>query len=58
MFRQPEELRRILGSASLYHVLDVGPRAPVKLPQQMRPATLPGADGSELVPYLYYLILS
>lgn len=55
MFRQPEELRRILGSASLYHVLDVGPRAPVKLPQQMKPAGLPGADGSELVPYLYYL---
>ena len=55
MFREPEELRRILGSASLYHVLDVGPRAPVKLPQQMKPATLPGADGSELVPYLYYL---
>ncbi|MEW6750860.1 MAG: AAA family ATPase, partial [Candidatus Latescibacterota bacterium] len=55
MFREPEELRRVLGSASLYHVLDVGPRAPVKLPQQMRPATLPGADGGELVPYLYYL---
>lgn len=55
MFRQPEELRRILASASLYHVLDVGPRAPVKLPQQMKPATLPGADGGELVPYLYYL---
>jgi predicted ATPase len=52
MFRPPEELRRILGSASLYHVLDVGPRAPVKLPQQMKPATLPGGDGSELVPYL------
>ncbi|MFH0900238.1 MAG: AAA family ATPase [Pseudomonadota bacterium] len=55
MFREPEELRRVLGSASLYHVLDVGPRAPVKLPQQMKPATSPGDDGSELVPYLYYL---
>jgi len=55
MFRQPEELRRILGSASLYHALDVGPRAPVKLPQSMKPSTLPGADGSELVPFLYYL---
>ncbi|MEW5983761.1 MAG: AAA family ATPase [Acidobacteriota bacterium] len=55
MFREPEELRRILGSASLYHVLDVGPRAPIKLPQQMKPASLPGADGGELVPYLYYL---
>jgi predicted ATPase len=55
MFRQPEELRRILGSATQYHVLDVGPRAPVKLPQQMKPATLPGADGEGLVSYLYYL---
>jgi len=55
MFRQPEELRRILATATHYHVLDVGPRAPVKLPQQMKPATLPGADGEDIVPYLYYL---
>ena len=55
MFRQPEELRRILATATQYHVLDVGPRAPVKLPQQMKPASLPGSDGGDLVPYLYYL---
>lgn len=55
MFRQPEELRRILATATQYHVLDVGPRAPVKMPQQMKPATLPGPDGADLVPYLYYL---
>ena len=55
MFRQPEELRRILGSVTQYHVLDVGPRAPVKLPQQMKPADLPGADGEDLIPFLYYL---
>lgn len=55
MFQQPEELRRILSSATLYHALDVGPRAPVKLPQQMKPAGLPGADGEDLVPFLYYL---
>jgi len=55
MFRQPEEMRRILATATQYHVLDVGPRAPVKLPQAMKPATLPGADGEDLVPYLYYL---
>lgn len=55
MFRQPEELRRILATATQYHVLDVGPRAPVKLPQPMKPATLPGPDGEDLVPYLYYL---
>ena len=55
MFRQPEALRRILATATQYHVLDVGPRAPVKMPQPMKPATLPGADGGDLVPYLYYL---
>ena len=55
MFRQPEELRRILGSVTQYHVLDVGPRAPVKLPQQMKPADLPGPDGEDLIPFLYYL---
>ncbi|MGE0084241.1 MAG: AAA family ATPase [Desulfococcaceae bacterium] len=55
MFRQPEELRRILASVTQYHVLDVGHRAPVKLPQQMKPADLPGADGEDLIPFLYYL---
>jgi predicted ATPase len=48
-------LRRILATATQYHVLDVGPRAPVKMPQPMKPATLPGPDGEDLVPYLYYL---
>lgn len=55
MFRQPEELRRILATATQYHVLDVGPRAPVKLPQPMKPAGLPGPNGEDLVPFLYYL---
>ena len=55
MFRQPEELRRILATATQYHVLDVGDRAPVKLPQPLKPATLPGVDGEDLVPYLFYL---
>jgi len=55
MFREPEELRRMLGSVTQYHALDVGPRAPVKLPQQMKPADLPGADGEDLIPFLYYL---
>jgi len=55
MFHEPEELRRILGSATLYHVLDVGSRAPVKLPQAMKPAELPGEHGEDIVPFLYYL---
>jgi len=55
MYRQPEELRRILSTAVKYHALDVGRNAPVKRPQQMRPATGPGVNGEDLVPYLYYL---
>jgi len=55
MFRQPEELRRVLSSVTQYHALDVGSRAPVKLPQQMKPADLPGANGEDIVSFLYYL---
>lgn len=55
MFREPEELRRILATALQYHVLDVGPRSPVKMPQPMKPATLPGPNGEDLTPFLYYL---
>jgi predicted ATPase len=55
MYQQPEELRRLLSSSTLYHVLNVAPRAPVKLPQQMKPADLPGADGEDIIPLLFYL---
>ncbi len=55
MFNHPEELRRTLSSVSQYHVLNVGPRAPVKFPQQMKPALFPGEDGEDLVPFLYNL---
>lgn len=55
MYEEPEKLRRILSTATHYHVLDVSPISPIKLPQQMKPATLPGANGETLVPYLYYL---
>ena len=55
MFPEPENLRRILSSVTQYHVLDVGRRAPVKLPQQLRPAMLPGENGEDLAPFLYNL---
>ena len=55
LFRQPEELRRILATTNKYHVLDVSSRAPVKLPQKMDPVDLPGGNGEELMPYLYNL---
>ena len=55
MFRQPEELRKILATTTKYHTLDVGPRAPVKLPQRLQPANLPGEHGEYLVSFLYGL---
>jgi predicted ATPase len=55
MYQEPEELRRILATASHYHVIDVGVQSPVRRPQAMRPAETPGVDGADLAPYLYYL---
>ena len=55
LFQQPEDLRRHLASASLYHVLNVDPKAPVRVPQTMQPADLPGVNGETLVSCLYFL---
>jgi predicted ATPase len=55
LFREPEEFRQRLASSTFYHVLNVEPRSPVRLPQAMRPASLPGKDGEDLVSSLYYL---
>lgn len=55
MFREPEELRRTLAATTFYASLDVAPKSPVRMPQQMRPATLPGARGEDLVSCLYSL---
>ena len=53
MFREPEDFRKRLASSTHYHVLDVGRRAPIRLPQQMRDATLPGHDGEDIISCLY-----
>jgi predicted ATPase len=55
MFQEPEDFRKRLASSTHYHVLDVGPRAPIRLPQQMRDVQLPGHDGEDLVSCLYTL---
>jgi len=55
MYREPEDFRRNLASSTFYHVLNVEPRSPVRLPQQMHPAPLPGKDGEDLVSCLFYL---
>lgn len=55
MFQEPELFRQALASSTLYHQLSVSQRAPIRLPQPMRPAKLPGSNGEDLVPCLYYL---
>jgi predicted ATPase len=55
MFQEPEEFRRRLASSTFYHVLNVEPRSPVRLPQSMGPAPLPGRNGEDLVSCLFYL---
>lgn len=55
MFREPEAFRSRLASSTFYHVLNVEPRSPVRLPQPLRPASLPGKDGEDLVSCLFNL---
>jgi predicted ATPase len=55
MFKEPEDFRKRLASSTFYHVLNVDPRSPVRLPQPMKLATLPGRNGEELVSCLFYL---
>jgi predicted ATPase len=55
MFQEPENFRRRLASSTFYHVLNVDPRSPVRLPQSMGPAELPGRNGEDLVSCLFYL---
>jgi len=55
MFREPEEFRSRLASSTFYHALNVEPRSPVRLPQPLRPAKLPGKDGEDLISCLFDL---
>ena len=55
MFHESEEFRKRLASSTDYHVLDVSRRAPIRLPQRLRDATLPGHDGEDLISSLYTL---
>ncbi len=54
-FRRPDEFRTYLASSLRYHTLDIGNRSPVRIPQKLRPAPLPGANGEDLVSYLHFL---
>lgn len=55
IFPEPERMRQRLASCTYYGALNVLPNSPVRLPQPMRPVTLPGANGEDLVTCLYYL---
>jgi predicted ATPase len=54
-FQLIEDFRRRLASSTFYHVLNVDPRSPVRLPQPMAPAELPGRNGEDLVSCLFNL---
>ena len=47
--------RRTLRETRLYHTLDVSKRAAVRLPQELRPVSLPGPNGEDLYAALYNL---
>ena len=55
MYHEPENLRKSLASCTYYGALDVSEKSPIRLPQAMRPAKLPGASGENLVSCLYDL---
>jgi predicted ATPase len=55
MYQEPESLRKSLASCTYYGALDVSEKSPIRLPQTMRPAKLPGARGENLVSCLYDL---
>lgn len=55
MYREPENLRKSLASCTYYGPLDISEKSPIRLPQAMRPAKLPGANGENLVACLYDL---
>ena len=55
MYREPDDLRKSLASCTYYGALDVSEKSPIRLPQAMRPAKLPGARGEDLVSCLYDL---
>ncbi|MCX7045060.1 MAG: AAA family ATPase [Candidatus Sumerlaeota bacterium] len=50
-----DRVRMLLYPVALYHTLNIDPRAPIRLPQQISPSTSPGKDGETLLSFLYNL---
>ena len=55
MFPDAERFRSNLASTALYGALNVAPRSPIRMPQPLQAADLPGRHGEELVSCLYGL---
>lgn len=55
IMQNTEEVRQYLASISLFSPINVGLHSPIRLPQPMSPASMPGKNGEDLVSYLYTL---
>lgn len=53
MLKESEKLRKRLASSVHYHLFDISQQAPIRLPQPMREARLPGPAGEDLISCLY-----
>ena len=53
--KETDAFRRRLASSTSYQVFDMGKRSPIRLPQPMRAANLPGVVGENLVSCLYMM---
>ena len=53
MLKESEKLRKRLARSVHYHLFDISQQAPIRLPQPMREARLPGPAGEDLVSCLY-----
>jgi len=47
--------RRFAGISEILHALDVSPRAPIRTPQAIGPATTPGGNGEDVIPCLHQM---
>lgn len=54
-FKDIEAFRRCLAATALYRPIPVGPKSPVRLPQQLQPSLLPGQEGEQIASCLYNL---
>ena len=55
MYREAEEFRKRLASLAYYGLIVTDSNAPIRQPQQMRPASNPGKTGEDLISSLYFL---